>query len=173
MAKKRVKSDKQATLAIADWQKADEYVRIIGELQMQITQTEQTATDDINDVKLKLAEEVEPRQAAIKLYIRSLEAFCETHRLDFKKKRSRKLNFGLLGWRYSTSIKTKKNTLERIKKVFSKAKAAAYIRVKEMVDKETLAKLTDGQLASVGARREEKDVFFVEPDLPEAVDYAE
>ncbi len=173
MAKKRAKSDKQATLQIADWQKADEYVRIIGDLQMQITQAERTAADDINEVKLKLAEEVEPRQAAIKLHLRSLEAFCETHRPDFKKKRSRKLNFGTLGWRHSISIRTKKNTLERIKKVLSRAKALACIRVKEAVDKEALAKLTDGQLASVGARREEKDVFFVEPDLPEAVDYVE
>ena len=55
--------------------------------------------------------------------------------------------------------------------MFSKAKAAACIRVKESVDKEALAKLTDEQLADIGARRKEKDVFFVEPALPEAVDY--
>jgi len=170
---KRVKSDKQATLAIANWEKADESVRTIGELQMQITQAEQAAADDINDVKLKLAEKVKSRQKTIELHVRSLEAFAETHRTDFKKTRSRKLNFGTLGWRHSSFIKIKKNTLERIKKVFSKAKKVACIRVKETVDKEALAKLTDGQLASVGARREEKDVFFVEPDLPEAVDYCE
>jgi len=40
------------------------------------------------------------------------------------------------------------------------------------VSKEALAKITDDKkLASVGARRREKDVFFVEPDITEAVKY--
>jgi hypothetical protein len=41
------------------------------------------------------------------------------------------------------------------------------------VDKEALAKLTEEQLTSVGARRKVKDVFFVEPSSQEAVDYSD
>ena len=170
---KRIKSDKQALIPIADWEKADEYIRVIGDLQMQIEQACISAQDDINDRKLKLAEELKPLQEAVKLYQRSLEVFATTHQADFGKKRSRKLNFGLLGWRKSTSISIKKNTLELIKAAFTKAKAKLYIRTKDAVDKDALAKLTDERLAAIGARRKEKDVFFVEPELPEAVDYCE
>ena len=170
---KRIKSDKTILRPVPDWQHADDFVRRIGDLTMQINGAEHKATDDINEIKAELAEKVKPRQETIKQYLRSLEVFATTHKDDFKKAKSRKLNFGILGWRTSTFIKIKKNTLERIKQVFSSAKAKVYIRVKEAVDKDALAKLTDEQLANIGARREEKDVFFVELNLPKAVDYVE
>jgi RNase H-fold protein (predicted Holliday junction resolvase) len=44
------------------------------------------------------------------------------------------------------------------------------IRIKESVDKEALAKLTDERLSIVKARRKSKDAFFVEPTLTEAAD---
>jgi phage host-nuclease inhibitor protein Gam len=170
---KRIKSDKPVLIPVLDWPFADEYIRQIGNLQMQIKQAEEAAKDDINEVKAELAKKVKPPQDKIKLYVRSLEAFAALHKKDFGKKRSRKLSFGILGWRKSHPISIKKNTLERIKQVFTKAKQKMYIRVKESVDKEALAKLTEEQLASVGARRKEKDVFFVEPSSQEAVDYCE
>jgi len=169
----RVKSDKPVLLPVPDWKHADEMIARIGDFQMQIIQAEHKASDDIKEVKADLAENVKDLQGKVKLYVQSLDAFCTTHQADFGKQRSRKLNFGILGWRKSTSVKTKKTTLELIKKVFSRARAAACIRVKESVDKEVLARLTDEQLASVAARREVKDVFFVEPDKMQAVDYCE
>ena len=170
---KRIKSDKPVLIPISDWLRADDHVWQIGNLQTQIGQAEETAKDDINKVKAELAEKVKPLQEEIQLHVRSLEAFAATHKEDFKKQRSRKLSFGILGWRKSTSISIKKNTLEEIKFLFTRAKQAMCIRIKESVDKEALAKLTDEQLTSVGARRKEKDVFFVEPSFQEAVDYCE
>jgi len=174
MANKRVKSDKPALKQIENWGCANEYVRRIGDLQMKITEAEHKAADDINEAKAELAEKVKPLQQQIDTYIRSLEAFAkENWPGDSKSQRSMKLNFGTLGWRKSTSVIIKKTTLEKIKEVFARAKAAMCIITKETVSKEALAKLTDEELVSVGARREIKDDFFVEPDLPEAVDYTE
>lgn len=168
---KRIKSEKQIE-TIADWQQADEYLKSIGELQLEINQAEGLANEAINDAKAEMTKTVEPLQNKIKILSDSLEAFAANHADDFGKAQSRKLNFGLLGWRRSTSISIKDSTLELIRKVFGK-KAETYIRTKEDVDKETLAKLTDQQLASVDAKRKPKEVFFVEPDLPGAVDYPE
>ena len=170
---KRVKSDKPVLIQIPDWLLADEHIRQISEFQTHISKAEKTAKDDIDAIKATLVENVKPLQESIKICVRSLDAFAATHKEDFKKQRSRKLSFGILGWRKSTSISIKKNTLERIKQVFVKATQKMCIRVKESVDKEALAKLTEEQLASVGARRKEKDVFFVEPSSQEAVDYCE
>jgi len=170
---KRIKSDRPVLIPVPDWVHADNCIWRTGDLQTQIREAEETAKDDINKIKAKLAKKTKPLQEKIKLYVQSLEAFAATHKNDFGKQRSRKLSFGILGWRKSTSIPIKKNTLERIKQMFVKATQKMCIRVKESVDKEALAKLTDEQLASIGARRKEKDVFFVEPSSQEAVDYYE
>ncbi|MCJ7777627.1 MAG: host-nuclease inhibitor Gam family protein [Sedimentisphaerales bacterium] len=172
MANKRVKSDRPIQ-PISDWQQADKFVKQIGELQFKTRDAERQANNDINQAKAALAIATNPLQEEIEQLRLSLEAFAVNRKADFGKDRSRKLNFGLLGWRKSSSVAIKKTTLEKIKSVFAKAKAAMCIITKETVSKEALAKLTDEELASVGARREVKDDFFVEPDLPEAVDYTD
>lgn len=172
MTQKRIKSDKPALLQVRDWAHADELVRQISDHQILIEKLEAAAKLRIDNTKSVLAKGVKGNQKAIKRYQESLEAFATTHRADFRKQKSRKLNFGSLGWRKSTAIKITKKTLELIKQVFTYGKAAAYIRTKESVDKDALAKLTDEQLASVKARRDNKDVFFVEPDSTKAADYS-
>lgn len=167
----RVKSTDKPVRPVADWVAADELIARIGDLQLEVADAEATAKDAINEAKLDLAEKVKPLHEAIDLNIRSLEVFAATHRDEFGKNRSRKLSFGTLGWRRSTSIRIKKKTMQLIKEIFIRSQAARLIRVKETVDKEALARLTDEQLAEVQARRESRDVFFVEPELPKAVDY--
>jgi len=168
---KRVKSDKPVLRNIPNWEHADNFVRRIGELQQKIQAEEAKAKSKIDQAKADLVKQVKPHQETIDLYMQSLQVFASSHRDDFKRLRSRKLNFGVLGWRKSTSIGITKKTLELIKEFFSKAKAATCIRVKESVDKEALARLTDEDLALVKAQRKSKEVFFVEPDLIEIADY--
>jgi len=171
---KRIKSEKPALIPIKDWQQADELVREIADCQIAIEKMESIAKLKIDRTKKIMAEAVKGHQDIIKKYQASLEAFATAHRDDFKKQKSRKLNFGTLGWRKSTVIKTSKKTLELIKQVFtSAALKKTYIRTKESVDKDALAKLTDEQLAVIKARRDEKDVFFVEPASQKAADYGE
>jgi phage host-nuclease inhibitor protein Gam len=168
---KRIKSKKQI-IPIKDWEEADKYIKNIGDCQLEINRLEAEANDSINQAKEKLAKAVEAPLKEIKIFSDSLEAFAANHVHDFGKAQSKKLNFGLLGWRKSTSISIKKSTLKLIKKVFGK-KAEQYIRTKEEPNKEAMAALTDQQLASVDARRKPKEVFFVEPDTPKSVDYDE
>ncbi len=172
MAKnKRVKSD-SSLIPIPDWGQADELVRKIGDLQLQIQSEEAKAKADIDDVKAGLAVAVMPLQENIELHIKSLEAFATNNKKQFGRARSKKLNFGVLGWRSSFSISIKKDkTLELIKKFLTPARKRACINTKETVDKKALARLTDGLLAKIGARRVDKDIFFVEPEIPEAADY--
>lgn len=172
MAKsKRVKSDNKL-LPVENWRAADRYVRQIGALQLKIESQRQSANNDINVIKNCLAVAIKPHQEKIDILTKSLEAFCVNNKNDFGNAKSKKLNFGILGFRKSTVIAVKKQTLELIEKIFGR-KAEQYLHVKKLPDKEALTKLTDDQLASVGARRRVRDDFFVEPDTPEAVDYAQ
>jgi phage host-nuclease inhibitor protein Gam len=156
---------------ISGWPEADEHLKRIGELQLQIQQAESDAAGQISDIKSELKDATETLTADIKLHIDSLQAFCANHQDDFGKARSRQLQFGTVGWRASSAIKVCRDAVDRLKKVFGK-KAEPYIRVREEADKEAMGKLlTDEQLVAVGCKRESKDTFFAEPDQPAAVDY--
>lgn len=167
---KRVKSDKQL-VKLSGWGSVDNLVRRMGELQRDIENAEANAQKKSDTIKAQLAKDVKPAQDGITIYTESIEAWVVAHRDEFgKNKQSRKLNNGTVGWRKSTVISVKKATVELIKQVFGR-KAGQYVHVKETPDKEAMAKLTDGQLATVGARRKHKDVFFVEPDTVEAANH--
>ena len=150
---------------------ADQMVRKIGNLQTKIVKQSTRAAEKIDNIKDFLASDIKPWQDEIKQLRDSLEAFAVNNKKDFGKNRSRKLNFGMVGWRLSSSITIKKVTVELIKKVFSRAKAKSLMIIKESADKNALAKLKDEKLASVKARRKVTDDFFVEPNLPDTVNY--
>ena len=169
MAQKRTKSNTQIE-PIANWEEADKTIKRIGDLLLKITSHKTNAKDLIDNVKTALAENIKPLQDEIGVLTGSLEAFAANNIKDFGKAQSKKLNFGLLGWRKSTAISIKQTTLNLIKIIFRKT-AEKYIRVEESVIKEALKDLTELELASVDARRTNKEPFFVEPDIPKAIDY--
>jgi phage host-nuclease inhibitor protein Gam len=166
---KRIKSDKQ-TLPVRDWTQADDFLRQIGDIQLKIKKHEIKANETINAARAELTKTTGPLVEKIIVLTDSLESFAANHTDDFGKAQSRKLTFGQLGWRKSTVVLIKKTTLGLLHKVF-KGNAPAFLRFKEDVDKEALQSLTDEQLASVDARRKNKEPFFVEPDLTLIADY--
>lgn len=172
MAKKskRIKSDKPLVIPVKGWAEADKMVKRIGQLQFEIASHEKQAADDINDAKAALAVAAKPLLEKIKLHTQSLEAFAVNHRSDFGKAQSKKLGFGCTGWRFSTAISVKKNTLELIRSVFGRT-YKKYVHIKETVNKEALKQLTDEKLAKISAQRKSKEAFFVEPESQKAIDY--
>ena len=172
MAKnKRLKSGKPELIEIESWQEADNLIGEIWDLRMTIEILEAKATEKVDQIKADLAGKVKPLRETIDHSIRSLEAFATARREDFGKAKSRNLANGKIGWRKCTAITVAKNTLALIKGVFSRAKRESLINVKETPDKNAMAALTDEELRLVGARRERKEVFFVEPDSVEAAEY--
>lgn len=166
---KRVKPS-ISLVPIATWEEADDMVRKVGDLTMDIQTEQANAKVKIDNIKEILAGRTADFESQKDLYVRSLEAFCAHHQDGFGDKRSRDMAFGKVGWRKSTKITTKKSTLQRILDVFGR-KAAQYIRTKQEPDKEALAKLDDAQLKTVDCTRVITDEFFVEPDVPESVSY--
>jgi len=170
MAKRIKGKDTPLVMPIANWDEAADMVKRIGQLQMKINACESKALDDINEAKAALANASKPLLEKIKLNSQSLEAFAVNHRSDIGKAQSKDLDYGTIGWRKSTKMSVKKNTIELLKKIFGRG-YKKYVTIKEVENKDALKRLTDGQLASVGARRKTKEAFYVEPDLPEAIDY--
>ena len=163
---KRIKI-KDDCYTILNFDQVDTHLKQLGALQRDRDGYEAAANVMIDQVKADLKARVKPIDERMQKHVRSLEAFCADHRGEFGKAQSCKLLFGVIGWRKSTSIATKKTTLEKIKDVFASA-AKRYLHIKETPNKEALAKLTDEQLARVDARRVFKEEFYAEPDMTKA-----
>lgn len=176
-SKSRTNRTKSQTLLIPipNAKHADDILARMAELSGQIEKAKFDAAEEINITKDRLADTVDDLNETLDRYHKSLESFAVNNKDIFGKARSKKLNHGTIGWRSSTVMKisnaTKKNptgTLELLKQHF-KTKFKQFVKIKETVDKNALKRLTDEQLALVKARREDREVFFVEPDVPEAV----
>jgi phage host-nuclease inhibitor protein Gam len=169
MAKRIKKTEDLYT--VLTFEQVDTHLAKIGQLQRERETAEAEADRIINTAKEILKQKSAEIEGKIQKHLRSLEAFCGQNREDFGPAKSRKLLFGAVGWRKSTSITiSKKTTLAKILGVFGRA-AGTYIRIKQEVDKEALAKLSDGELKRVDAKRVVKDDFYAEPDLAACANY--
>ena len=168
---KRVKS-KQNLIAVTSFSRADELLKRLGELQLQIEAEKVKVNDDINELKLEMIELNKPLAKEIERIVKSLDAFCTSNRDMFNGRQSRELGFGIIGWRKSTKISVKNTALEKVKGLFKRG-AKKYLNITETVNKDALGKLPDETLAKLDAQRVRKEVFFAEPALPKDVGYTE
>jgi hypothetical protein len=87
----------------------------------------------------------------------------EAHRDEFDKgEKSRRLNFGVVGFRQSTKI-----LIKRVQETLQKLKERGMldcIIVKESPSKERLREYPDEILAEVGCKRVVEDTFFADID---------
>ncbi len=167
---KRAKSSEPLLIPVNDWGHANEMIGRIGKLQRQIETKQNQAQERIDKTKAACVRAVGPLQEKIDLNVMSLQAFAQSNQEEFGKARSRKLDYGTLGWRKATSIRVGKRTKELIKRLFLGTKKKQCLHITETVSKTGLAQLTDEQLKRIEARREVTDDFFVEPDRFEAAD---
>jgi len=143
---------------------ANMVLKEIGLLERELEAIDSDAHRQIADIKTKAAKSGEALRKRIADDSALLGAYAEYNRGDlFKDRKSVQLSFGSFGYRKSTSISTKKTTLELLKKL----KLDKYVRVKEEADKEAMAELSDETLAQVDSVRKVKDDFFCEADKEE------
>lgn len=138
---------------------ADLALKEIGLLEHELEAIDGEANKKIAEIKADCAKQGEGLRKRITDLSALLGAFAEYNREElFKDRKSQKLSFGEFGYRKSTSISVKKTTLELLKKL----RLVRYIRIKEEIDKDLMAEMTDESLAQVDAVRKVKDSFFCE-----------
>lgn len=160
MARKKVEG-------LNDWGEADLVLRLIGRLERGIEKAEATMQEAIDKAKAKAKAEVKELQAEIKMRAAVLNLFCLEHAAELGPKKSKQLNFGILGFRWSTRItlpREKTKLAEIIQKLKDLGREQC-IQVKETVLKEEVKKLDVGDLCdleAVGVRKQAGDAFFYE-----------
>lgn len=171
MARKRIDD------GLKDWAGADEVLRGIGGLERRIEGAEAKLQETIAKAKAATAAEVKQLQAKIKLASLQLQVFCQEHRDDLGQKKSKTINFGVVGFQYSTKIiiPRKKELAEAVVQKLKSLGLAQCIKVKETPLKEEIKKLDEpilAQLAGVGVRKEGKDTFWYKVNREKIVETA-
>jgi len=152
---------------IKTWEEADAALRAIGEIAILVERKEGQANKKINEIKDHLAEELNPSFARKARMETDLEEFLGAHKGDLGETRSRKLNFGTLGFRKSPG-KLKllsKQTWAKVVQTLREMKQDLFLRFPDPEpDKEALKGADPEFLKKVGLKVQEDDNFWYEVD---------
>lgn len=165
MARKRISGTTLQT-----WEDVDNALREIGTIDRDLGRLEAAQNAAIDRVKADTKEKAKPladRKAALEL---AMKEFCEAHRVEFAKSKTKVLTFGAVGFRLSKRVLIKRvaDTLQALKDLG----LTHCIRVKEAPDKEAMKALDTETLASVGAAIKTEDAFGYEINVERLQDAA-
>lgn len=168
---KRVKPNlSSATFPVHSLDDVDAALAQIAARKRQIDLIGLGVAEQVDEIKTRAAAETEPIRLEIAALELAIGRFAEASKAElFGKKKSVQLQFGIVGFRASSKLKTlKKWTFERVLATLRDTGMRKYIRVKEEVDKEKLKGLAPETLAGIGCTVVQEDVFYYElPEQPE------
>ena len=160
---------------LGSWDEVDGAIRRMGEIDITMERISGEATMKINEIKEDAKVRTSGLAAERKGLEKAVEAFCETNKSEFSKKRSKVLNFGSIGYRIVSKVtvprdKSKVAALIKALKAFSLFEC---IRTEEKPDRDRIAELDDATIAKLGLQRSVKDSFRVQPDMEVISDYCD
>lgn len=160
MARQKIK----AGPALQSWEEADAALREIAELDRKIADIEGEMNKQIDGIKITAAREAKPHQDRKDTLAKDLKEFAAEHREDFGDKKSRRLNFGEIGFRQSTQVTLPKDK-GKLAEVIQRIKARRLrdcITVTESINKDILRSYGRDAVIAVGAGWKQTDSFWYE-----------
>lgn len=158
-------------MTISSIDEADKALQELCELSREIELINLEGNEKIDSVKAEMQAKALPLTQRTEVIGAALNAYALGNKKElFAKEKSKALNFGTIGFRASTKIKT----MSKIKweDVFARIKENSlldFIRTKEEVDKEKLKKADSSTLEIVGCQVVTEDTFFYELDKEKVV----
>jgi len=135
---------------------AEEALAEIGRLQNELDAIDAKGSEQISKIKQKMAKDGDVQRARIQAFEANLALYAKYNKSElFKEKKNIEVSTGSFGFRLSTSVRTKKTTVELLKKLYP----GRALRVKEEPDKDQLKDWTDEDLVSIDAAKTTKDEF--------------
>lgn len=154
---------RKAVKVYADWNEVDQAVRRIGEIDIATTRLSGEMTIRINEVKEEYVTRAAAMLAEAKQLSAAVTAFCEGHKEEFAKKRSRELTFGEVAYKVTTKI-----IIKAVKACVAAMEALeldAYLTITKSPDRTKMLTLDAQTLAKIGARRDTEDKLRIEPNV--------
>ena len=158
------------TMPVHSFEDVDTALAQIAARKRQIDLVGLGVAEQVDEIKTRAAAETEPLRLEIAALELAIGRFAEAGKTEFfGKRKSIQLQFGVVGFRASSKLKTlRKWTFERVLNTLRDTGMRDYIRVKEEVDKEKLKGMNPETLAGIGCAVVTEDVFFYElPEQPE------
>jgi phage host-nuclease inhibitor protein Gam len=167
MASKRVKI--QNIVHIKDLAATNAALFEIAQLRSKLQIIDAQANEQINIIKDKAESQAKTHLDRVEALENGIYAFSQYNKdeLFSEKKKTQELQFGYIGYRKSTKVTTKRDTLEKLKEFgFEDA-----IRTQEAINKEVLKDWPDERLKMVGAKKRSDDSFWYEIKEEEITGY--
>jgi phage host-nuclease inhibitor protein Gam len=143
-------------IAMKNLEDVNEALKQIGDLQRRIRVMNDEMNKEFTRVTAGTDAAIAPLMMQIQAYEGGMKVFAETNReAVFGKGKTRKLDYGEISYRQSTSIIAGKVTLA----LLEDGGYEEAIRIKKSVNKDELENWTDGELKLVKARRKIEDIF--------------
>lgn len=149
---------------VKDLTEANAVLAELGSLKRHVEMINVGLSDQVDQLKAEAEAKAAPLLARMANLENGLLAFAEYNKAEvFEDRRSKELTYGVLGYRKSTEIATKKgHTMAMILGRLKELGFEQGIRISEAVNKDELRTWPDERLDLVGACRKEKDTFWYE-----------
>lgn len=157
---------------VENWEEADQALQRMGEIDIALTKISGDLTLRINELKESAKNDAAGMESERKYLETLITHYCEQQKSEFAKKRSRSLNFGLIGFRITTSvpIPRDKAKLKDLIAALKRLQLGVCIKTEEKIDRDQVATLDDGTIAKLGLRKTVKDSFRIQPNLEKIQD---
>lgn len=167
MARKKVIKSESA---LVSWEQVDEALLNIGLLEREIEQRENELNEYLEELKKQTVAEVQPLLAQKTYLENQIKDFCLARRTEMDGK-SRKLNFGTVGFRRSSRV-----VVAQVEECLARLQELGLwdcIRMKKSVDKARLKGLDELTIEKVGARLVVEEVFAYQLDHQKVESYTD
>lgn len=160
---------------VENWEQADEALRRMGEVDIALSEINGEMNIAINQLKESAKKDAAGLASERKYLEDQITHFCDSRKSEFAKKRSRSLNFGVIGFRITTSvpIPRDKGKLADLIAALKRLRLETCIKTEEKIDRDQVATLDDGTIAKLGLKKSVRDNFRIQPNLEKIQDLAE
>lgn len=157
---------------VENWEEADDAIRRMGEIIVALTDASGELTLKINKLKEEVKQGIAGLESERKYLEEQITHFCESQKAEFAKKRSKVLNFGLIGFRISSSVPIPRDRgkLSDLIATLKHLRLGSCIKVEEKIDRDQISTLDDGVIAKLGLKKTVKDSFRIQPNLEKIQD---
>lgn len=156
------------------WEDADGALLHYGQLAIMLADIESAYKQRSADLKKEHEVRVKAIEAERSFALAQIEEFAEEHKDEIivSGAKSRKLRWGVIGWRASQALERfKKYTVDYVVKQLKTLKLVHCIVTKESYDKDAVKRLAAEQIKAVGCFIDDRENFFADPDLATIGDY--
>lgn len=145
------------------WEEVNEEFKKLASLMVEKQKLEGRQTIAINRIKAMISERSKKIVTEMKNIHDNIERFAEANKAEFVDKRSKKMQFGTVSFRYTKKIQCS-NTDNAIK-ALKAMNLDSFLRIKEELDKEKLLELEEPILIKAGLSIKREDSIKIEPDF--------